>query len=380
MPTCIYCTNKFEKANREHVLQNFLGARWDTPLIACNDCQQYFSESVDVAFERGLKPVRNLLGTRGGRKGEAPPLKRVSTSAGETVDLAPGLKPSLSEPEVTVTPRPDGRHDVKIRLSRPEQLGWALAMVRKKLPHAKVNESMVRAIMQTTEGFLAGSINLELNIGGLNLFRGVVKASFNLLAAHADDGPAIALLPQFDAVRAFVRHGTGTMSDFVRWATKPDYTQGPPLGPIDHVVGLQSRDRLEGFVQVFGHITIPVRLCDGGTPRNVSYGYFVDPYRRADPAERRANGIDPEMVPHFGQESLHNNPVVQDIFMARLQRIFDHFYDKARNEIINTTVEEILKPRMGEPFTEEIASRLASRLVEKIRPFLARPDETHEAD
>lgn len=242
---------------------------------------------------------------------------------------------------------------MKIRLSRPEQLGWALAKVRKELPHAKVDASMARTIMRTTEGFLAGGINLELDIGGLDFFRGVVKASFNLLAAHADDGPAIALLPQFDAVRAFVRHGTGTMSDFVRWATKADYAHGPLLGPMDHVVGLQFRDGLEGFVQVFGHIAIPVRLCADATPRAVSYGYFVDPYRKADPAERRANGIDPEMVPLFGQESLQDNPAVQGVFMARLHRIFDHFYDKARNEIIASTVEDILKPRMGEPFTEE---------------------------
>jgi hypothetical protein len=375
MPRCIYCTNTFATAGREHVLQNFLGARWDTPLIACNDCQDYFSHTIDLAFERGLKLIRNLLATRGGRKGEAPPLKRVSTSAGETVDIAPGWKPSLSEPEVEITRRPDGRHDVKIRMSRPEQLSWALAKLRKELPHAKVDEAMARTIMRATEGFLAGRINLELNLGGLDFFRGVVKASFNLLAAHATDGPGIALQPEFNAVRAFVRQGTGTMADFVRWATEADYAQPPLLGPIDHVMGLVSRDGLEGVVQVFGHIAIPVRLTDSATPRSVSCGYVVDPYRNAEPAETRLTSIDPVIVPHFAQESPQNNPAVQGVFKARLQRIFDHFYDKARNEIISSTVDEILKPRMGEPFTEEIAARLSSRLAEKMRPFLARPDD-----
>src|SRR4051812_4466642 len=107
MPQCIYCTNPFAKADEEHVLHNFLGARWDSPLIVCNACQKEFGHTIDVAFERGLQPIRNLLGTRGGRGGEGPTLKGQSTLAGETVDLAPGGKPSLSEPEVQITPRTD---------------------------------------------------------------------------------------------------------------------------------------------------------------------------------------------------------------------------------------------------------------------------------
>src|SRR5436305_4039665 len=126
MYQCIYCKEAFEVASREHVLQNFLGARWDTPRIVCNACQDYFGHTIDVAFERGLQPIRNLFGTRGGRGGEGPTLQRLTTTAGEPIDLEPGAVPRLREPAVQVTPLPDGRHDVRIRLGHRGQLAWAL--------------------------------------------------------------------------------------------------------------------------------------------------------------------------------------------------------------------------------------------------------------
>ncbi len=85
MPQCIYCKGTFDKADEEHILQNFLGARWDSPLIVCNSCQKHFGKTIDVAFEQGLQPIRNLLGTRGGRGGEGPTLK-ASTTASEKID------------------------------------------------------------------------------------------------------------------------------------------------------------------------------------------------------------------------------------------------------------------------------------------------------
>jgi hypothetical protein len=97
MPECIYCRSAFDQATREHVLQNVLGARWDTPLIACNGCQAYFSQTIDPAFERRLESIRNPFGTRGGLGGEARPLTDITTTAGGRIDLTPGGGPARPE-------------------------------------------------------------------------------------------------------------------------------------------------------------------------------------------------------------------------------------------------------------------------------------------
>jgi hypothetical protein len=116
MNTCIYSKLRFTESDAEHVLQNFLGARWTSTVIVSNSVQITFGKSIDVALERGLQPIRNLLGAQGGRGEAGPTLKRISTTANEVIDLEPGGKPRIAKPLVTVEKRPDGKHNVKITL------------------------------------------------------------------------------------------------------------------------------------------------------------------------------------------------------------------------------------------------------------------------
>lgn len=67
MPTCIYSKAKFDLADGEHILQNFLGARWVSNQIVCNEVQKQFGETIDCDLEKALRPFRNLLGSKGGR-------------------------------------------------------------------------------------------------------------------------------------------------------------------------------------------------------------------------------------------------------------------------------------------------------------------------
>jgi HNH endonuclease len=374
MPECIYSRTIFEQATEEHVLQNFLGARWDTPLIACNECQQYFSQSIDKAFEIGLLQIRNLFGTKGGRRGEGPTLERLTTSADELIDLEPGATPRLRQPEVQVTPRSDGRHDVRIKLGHRGQLGWALKMLREQLPDKTINEATIWTMMQATQSFLAGSVQHNVNVGGLDFFRGLVKAAFNMLAAHAGDGPAIALDPAFDAVRAFVRHGHGEMPEFVRWMTQNDIPQAPRRGPIDQAIGLISRGTsVEGVVQVFGHLQFPFRLTNSYAGRPISCGYVVDPLREADSAEQRLTEYPAEGVPDFASQSPYNNAAVQNLFLDKYQRVLATFYSRAEQTIIRDSFTEIMGPADGQPLTEELVNRLAASLAQKIEPLLRVP-------
>ncbi len=87
MLKCIYCDNEFETAEREHVLQAFLGARWENPTLICSECQCNFSETVDKSLAEKLQPIRLLLGTEGDHGGTGRPMKKLSVSSGEIVDL-----------------------------------------------------------------------------------------------------------------------------------------------------------------------------------------------------------------------------------------------------------------------------------------------------
>lgn len=67
MNRCIYSLEDFDEAAGEHILQNFLGARWTSKRISSDPVQDLFGRTIDVALEKGLREIRNLLGTRGGR-------------------------------------------------------------------------------------------------------------------------------------------------------------------------------------------------------------------------------------------------------------------------------------------------------------------------
>ena len=86
---CIYSLAEFPESNGEHILQNFLGARWVSRRLVCNALQSEFGRTIDPALEEGLKQVRNLLGTLGGRGGDGPTLKHLPVTTGEYLDLEP---------------------------------------------------------------------------------------------------------------------------------------------------------------------------------------------------------------------------------------------------------------------------------------------------
>lgn len=156
MTKCIYSDQEFNVSDGEHILQNFLGARWTSHEIVCNEVQVEFGQTIDVSLERGLQPIRNLLGTKGGRGNSGPMLKGLSTTQGERVNLPPGKVPSYAEPTVTVSQQQDGRYKVQMRMSSIKQLGWALAKLRREHPNLTASEEVVRPLAKSVTGFLSG--------------------------------------------------------------------------------------------------------------------------------------------------------------------------------------------------------------------------------
>lgn len=364
MPRCIYSNEEFAESTGEHILQNFLGARWTSNEIVCNELQANFGETIDVALERSLQPIRNLFGTRGGRGGVGPILRNLESTSGELLDLEPGLRPRLRRPIVTVTDRPDGRRDVRMQLGVMGHLGWALNMLREQIPDLAVDENVLRTLGRAVESYIQGTVQLEVGVGGDNYFRGMLKSCFNLLGVVNPDACHSA---SFNDARSFIRNGSGQSPSFVRWILAPERLNIPRLGPIDHAILVTTRGTsVEGVVQFFGDIVHSFRLAEKYDGDPIHCGYIVDPLREADPAETREPEFETADVPVFVEQSEINTPEVQAAFYERLQRIMETFYDRAHTQIVDQTLQDVLGAHMGEPFTEELADQLAARLAERI--------------
>ncbi|MBR8005556.1 hypothetical protein [Burkholderia vietnamiensis] len=374
--TCIYTKTKFAVSDGEHILQNFLGARWVSQTISSNEAQGKFGETIDVALEQGLREIRNTLGTKGGRGGEGPSLKNIVGDSGTVYTLAPGGAPSISEPVLKTRPLPDGRHEIQAVLGDMNQLGWAVAKMRQAFPGTKFDINEIRQHAVKTQRYVNDSMRLQSGLGGDDFFRGALKAAFNLLGAQNAE---IALLPICDGVRNFVLTGEGECSSFVRWLTRTDEIALPRIGEFDHFVSVYSRNgSIDGFIQFFGEIGFLLRLADGYAGPAFSFGYLVDPFREGDPAETREPNYSIENIPRFESGSVLPTEQVWPIYSARFSRILERHYRRADQQNLSRIVDEVLLPHDGEVVTKELIEELSRKAAEYIvhRLFSSpRPDK-----
>lgn len=181
MPRCIYTLREFESADAEHVLQNFLGARWTSETIVCNEQQAVFGTTIDSALEKALSPIRNLFGTKGGRGEPGPVLRRLKGSDEELYDLEPGFRVRLNRPVVKIIDATEGGRRAQLLLGSLKQLEWALYMLRQEVPDLSVEVDALRGSSETAT-LPESTVWLQIGLGGEVYFRGMLKSCFNLLA------------------------------------------------------------------------------------------------------------------------------------------------------------------------------------------------------
>jgi hypothetical protein len=369
MNTCIYTKKSFEKAAGEHILQNFLGARWTSDSIVSDEVQTTFGKTIDAAFEKGLRPVRNLLGTKGGRGEKAPTLKRLSAASGETIDLETGGKPRLARPIVKAKKLASGEgYEVSIQLGHKDQAGWALAELRKLIPGLEMTEEDVLRLGTAESGYIEGQVPIRIVLGGTDYIRGALKACFNLLAVNN----IFVLDSCFDPVRNFVLNGSGTSSDFLRWPKQDDKSDFPRLGPIDQFVGIANRgSKVEGIIRLFGGMSHAVRLTASYSGPAFQVGYLVNPLRDPLPAENRAPDFSAQVIPDFDQQSKQQGPESRAAMQDAIYRVAEVHQERSRSEMVKDIVEEVHPPNDGKPFTKE----QFDEIIQKINQRLLRIDE-----
>jgi hypothetical protein len=364
MYKCIYTKNDFSIASGEHILQNFLGARWTSTEISSNEAQKQFGETIDVALEQGLKEIRNLLGTKGGRGGPGPSLKNISGTSGVNYTVLPGGAPTIAAPFIKTKLLPDGKHEIQVVMGDQNQLGWALAKISESFPAATFNIDELKPHLVETNTYMNEKLNLRSGLGGDEFFRGALKSVFNLLGVSNTE---VALLPILDSVRQFILHGSGTCPNFVHWLTDLNEVALPKLGEFDHFVGVYSKDgNIDGYIQFYGEIGYLIRLGTGYNGPGFSYGYLVDPFRESEPAEIRNPEFIVNNIPQFDSGASLPTELIWPSYSKRFSRILEKYYKRADSKNISRIVEENLLPHQGEIITSEILFKLSRDLAEYI--------------
>jgi hypothetical protein len=345
---CIYTRIPFESATREHILQNFLGARWDSNEIVSSDVQQTFSTTIDKALELGFQEYRLLIGSKGGRGGEPRPLK-VETTTGKSALLQPGGFAKLAEPKVT--PNPNNPEEFQVAISSASDAGWAAAKIREYFPNIDM-DALMAALREKAQHpgpqppDPQDRLHLMPCIGGEEFFRGILKSLFNLLGVNH---PALALDSIFDPVRAFILTGVGGSRAFGRWPVRPPLPL-PQLGEFDHFIAVYSRSGVvEAFAQFFGAFHWTFRLASNYSGQEFCYAYCVDPLRQADPAEDRRPAVTAISFAPFEDGRIQHDEETWSYGQQQAVAFLQRHVRRAHEQTLNADVERLIRDTLGPP-------------------------------
>jgi hypothetical protein len=361
---CIYSLTEQEQSDGEHILQNFLGARWVSHEIVSDDLQRAFGRGIDVDFEKTLQFIRNRMGTRGGRGGNGPTLKGITTAGEQRVNLLPGGRVQMAAPILREVDLPNGQKEVRVNAATPEQFAWALAQIKAKYPKTQIDEKALLAKANVTEGYINDPIVYKLELGGPELFRGLLKACFNLLGAEHRER---AFLPCFNGVREYIREGVGGAASYTRWYGSANLPNLPRLGPADQHIFIVCRgSSVEGVAQLFGSLVYPFQLTNSYSGPAFTSGYVVDPFRESEPAEMRNPEFDAAAVPVFSEQEDDWNETVSRCYERGVAKIMDLHFDRHREAVIERSFHEVTSSHGGDEFTEEMAAELADLVAKRV--------------
>lgn len=362
MNTCIYSKSQFDHATAEHILQNFLGARWTSSTIVCNEVQATFGETIDAQFAEALNAFRTILGTKGGRGGSPPTLKDLETTDGQKIHIQPGLKPRLAEPHITLENQSAGQVKISVLLGTEKHAGWAIAKLKEQFPNLSISTEDFLKAGKAQETYLRSPVKITMILGGLDYIRGATKACFNLLAAHNIQ----VLDPSFDPVRDFILHGRGLTEDFFRWPAEL-IVNAPKIGDVDHFIGVSNKGaNVEAVMNLFGGIPHSFRLSSSYSGPNFKVGYLVDPLRVADPAETRNPQFLDSAILDFQAQPEKPGQFTWDTAKAAFDTVMRAHGQLNISRILKESWDEVFGPPDGRRITQADVNLLTEKIVKKL--------------
>jgi hypothetical protein len=378
MPSCIYTKEPFQTSDGEHILQNFLGARWISSEIVSNEVQAAFGRTIDAELEKGMRSIRTWLGTLGGRGGEGAPLKNIQGSSGNRYHITSGGKPTLAEPILKGHSLPDGTHQIQGQLGDIKQLGWFVAKLKDMHPNSHWNTEQIKPLLFARTRYTRERFTLSSHFGGDNFFRGALKSAFNLLGTQ---DVTLALNPALDGVRNFILTGSGKRTDFLKWMPTKEEISLPRIGEFDHFLTVYSRNNaIEGYVQYFGELGFLLKLSDNYDGHDFAYSYIVDPFRDGQPSEQRMANFEKENIPSFSEGRELPDDCARSVILERFARLMKRQEDRQRKGNISRIVDETLLPHIGENLSQETLDELARKIAEFFIFQMLPPADGDEAD
>ena len=274
---CAYCLKEFEKAPKEHILQNTFGAKWTSNTISCEECQKYFGKHFDVPCEEHIRLYRNLLNTGTDReRKKVPKINDVQCDNGYSYTLHPGGVPNLSKPHIEKTP--DG---CRIIMGRMKDIGQGLHLAKKILG---AEELLIEGEPLKVREKLP-PLHYRFPRVGLTVAKAFLKAGFNMLA---EKNKELSLSSVFNDFRTFMMEGgEEDLSSFFRFPAEKICLLDEFETAFHHQLYVYSRgSTVEGAIKIFGAFMYHLRFSNTYKGESFCYAYITDPQKNNNRRKR----------------------------------------------------------------------------------------------
>lgn len=354
----IYTGQPIVTPSDEHVILNALGGRYVVGDLIDRETNSRFGDTIDTALADALLPVRALLNALSGEGQPPPPYRGATAPDGTSYNILPGGKPEISRPRVDVTSEAGTLKIEGVVRSMPE----LRRMLGRTVVKHGLDMSHVEALAQRTVE-ASPRLNMRFHFTAESS-RALVKMVCNLFAqAHRQEFMGRG----FDAVRAFVREGTGVASDFIVFNTKAIDVAAwnKRIGPLDHVLVVRTVGReVTALVALYEHLQFVVRL--GATEKHlpVATAYRVDQLGRGHRVNDRRDARLP--VRPFSNIASSSTASVFHAMRESASRLLSVVMPLHRRAFESDLVERCMREAFGEPDGKPITPAMIesfSRLV-----------------
>ncbi len=372
----IYTKQPIVTPSDEHILLNAFGGRWVSRDLIDKTTNDGFGHGIDAGIANAFMFVRVLADVKSGDGQPAPLLRGARSADGSAYNLRGGAIPEMAKPEVTVTESADGHTTLNYTVRSTKELRHLTSRIAKT---AGLTWEQIEATAVSHES-IAPPVSVPESFGP-NTWRCIAKMACNLMAAADRD---LFLDEAFDDVRSYVLNG-GNPWDFVAINTQPvDVTSGPgAVGPLDHLLVVRSdvvTGLVLGFIALYGHFQVCVRLGALKTPKTLAASYRVDQVGCVD----RTNGLAdldltiPPFVPLRDCDQQHWYDAME-IAINRMTPVLEETMDRAA---IAQMVSDSMRDAFGgeRKMTPEGLKDFRHRLMARVRRFVEHSEHLGEDD
>ena len=233
---CIFCGSDLNVGSEEHVFLSALGGRITTRRAICLSCNNAFANDetgkVDDALAECFKHVRNGLKIWSGRNGPPPTLPKAGKmDDGGEFDLAPGFVPVMRKGNIPDVRQLSLGNEVVLTARDEADAERILNILAKQ--GVSVNSRRATKVQAKVP-----TVHASIAVDSTRVWRAVAKmATVAFVVLYGNEQAQRFIDP---SVRAAIRHGNPSISNFTGWDFTNPWPEIAELRPHDKTPGARA--------------------------------------------------------------------------------------------------------------------------------------------